>query len=161
MGEHGNELKSLNDVVNSLSEMVRSVCEKLSSLCNELTEVKAQLKNTEKMEVRNQRVDLSEVASESSRELLDRERRKCNLAWFGVHESTASDTKDRVMADTEFIADCCSKALSTPVDITSCKRLRSKDAAANTCRPLLVTVKDPAQVWSVLKAAGKLGESAD
>jgi hypothetical protein len=159
--ERSNESKSLNDVVNSLSEMVRSLSEKLSSLCNELTEVKAQLKNTEKMEVKNQRGDLSEVASESSNELLDRDRRKSNLVWFNVPESTASDTKDRVMADTAFIADCCSKALSTPVDITSCKRLHSKDAAANPCRPLLVTVKDPAQVWSVLKVARKLGESAE
>jgi hypothetical protein len=50
--------------------------------------------------------------------------------------------------------------LNTPIDVTACKRLRSKDAA-NTCRPLLVTVKDSVQVWSVLKTARKLGESAD
>jgi hypothetical protein len=37
--------------------------------------------------------------------------------WFGITESTASDTKDRLMADTAFIVNCCSKALSTPVDI--------------------------------------------
>ena len=159
--EEHSESKSLNDVVNSLSEMVRSLSEKLSSLCNELTEVKAQLKNTEEMEVKNKIADLSEVASESSRELLDRERRKSNLVWFGIPESTAPDAKDREMDDTAFVVDCCSKVLNTPVDITSCKRLRSKDAATNTCRPLLVTVKDPAQVWSVLKTARKLGESAD
>jgi hypothetical protein len=48
--------------------------------------------------------------------------------------------------------------LNTSIDVSSCKRLRSKDAAANTFRPLLVTVKDSAQVWSVLKTARKLGE---
>jgi hypothetical protein len=51
--EHGNELISLNDVVNSLSKMVRFLSDKLSSLCNELTEVKAQLKNTEEMEIKD------------------------------------------------------------------------------------------------------------
>jgi hypothetical protein len=81
--EHGNESKSLNDVVNSLSEMVLALSDKLSSLCNELTEVKTQLKNTEEREVKNKRADESEVASESSRELLDRERRKANLVGLG------------------------------------------------------------------------------
>jgi hypothetical protein len=65
------------------------------------------------------------------------------------------------MADNKYVADCCSKALSAPVDIASCKRLRSKNAAVNACRPLLVTVKDPAQVWSVLKAAKKLGGTVE
>jgi hypothetical protein len=128
--------------------MVRSLSDKLSSLCNELTEVKAQLKKTEEMEVKNKRADLSEVASESSREFLDRERRKSNLVWFGIPESTASDARNLVMDDTAFVVECCSKVLNTPIDVTS-------------CRPLLVTVKDPAQVWSVLTTAGKLGKSAD
>lgn len=159
--EHGNESKLLNDVVNSLSEMVRSLSDKLSLLCNELTEVKAQLKNTEEKEVKNKTADLSEVANDSSRELLDRERRKANLVWFGIPESNASDAKDRVMDDSAFVVDCCSKVLNTSIDVISCKRLRSKDTAGNTVRPLLVTVKDSAQVWSVLKTARKLGESAD
>jgi hypothetical protein len=88
--EHGNESKSFNDGVNSLSEMARSLSDKLSLLCNELTEVKAQLKNTEEMEVKNKRTDSSEVAGESSRELIDRERRKSNLVWFVIPKSTAS-----------------------------------------------------------------------
>jgi hypothetical protein len=65
------------------------------------------------------------------------------------------------MDDTVFVVECCSKVLNTPADITSCKRLRSKDAAANTCRTLLMPVKDPAQFWSVLKTGKKLGKSAD
>jgi hypothetical protein len=161
VGEHGNESKLLNEVVNSLSEMVRSLSDKLSSLCNELTEVKAQLKNTKEMELKNKTADLSEVASESSRELVDKDRRKANLIWFGIPESTASDAKDRVMYGTAFVVDCCSKVLYTSIDVTSCKRLRLKDTAANTFRPLLVTVKDSVKFWSVLKTARKLGESAD
>jgi hypothetical protein len=62
---------------------------------------------------------------------------------------------------TAFVAECYSKVLNTSIELTSCKMLRSKDAATNTFRPLLVTVKDPAQVWSVLKTARKLGKSAD
>jgi hypothetical protein len=150
--------------MSTLSNVVGSLSNELSSLRKELIEERAQRKNTEKlekMEMKNHNVVIAEVASESSRELLDRERRKCNLVWFGIPESTASETTERVMADNKYVVDCCSKALSTPVDIASCKRLRSKNAAANTCRPLLVTVKDPAQVLSVLKAAKKLGETVE
>jgi hypothetical protein len=64
------------------------------------------------------------------------------------------------MDDSASDVECCSEVVNTPIDVTTCKRLRSKDAAANTT-PLLVTVKDPAQVWSALNTARKLGESDD
>jgi hypothetical protein len=62
--------------------MLRSLSDKLSSLCNELTEVKAQQEDTEEMEVKNMIADLTAIASESSREIIDRERRKANLVWL-------------------------------------------------------------------------------
>ena len=123
----------------------------LHSLRNELVEMKAHLHKTENSdytEGKGRKEVISDLASESIRELLDRERRKLNLVWFNVPESNASDA--------EFITDCCAKALNVAVDITACKRLRSKDAT--TCRPLLVTVQDAAQVGHVLNAARKLSE---
>lgn len=145
------------------AEMEDTYRKELSLLRNELLEMKAQLNKAEKidMEAKGHKEVISEITSESSRELLERDRRKCNLVWFGVPECTSSETSERVAADTAFVVDCCSKALSVSVDITSCKRLRSKDAAATTCKPLLVTVKDPAQVGLVLKAARKLRDSAE
>jgi len=43
---------------------------------------------------------ISEVTNKSSRELFERERRKRNLAWFGVPESPAKQVEERAAIDT-------------------------------------------------------------
>jgi hypothetical protein len=142
-------------------EMEEAVKKQLSSLKDELASVKAQLRNPEKDELgaKKHKEVISEITNESSRELIERDRRKCNLVWFGIPENSASEAAERVSADSAYVVDCCSKALGVTVEVASCKRLRSKDAAATACKPLLVTVKDPTQVGQVLKSARKFRES--
>jgi hypothetical protein len=94
----------------------------LNSLRNELVEMKAHQHKTENSDNKEGkcRKVISDLAGQSTREMLDRERRRRNLVWFNVPESNASDAA--------FITDCCAKTLNVVVNITACKRLRSKDA---------------------------------
>jgi hypothetical protein len=152
MGEtNKQELRKRAEMEENHKKELSLLRSELHSLRNELVEVKAHLHKTENSnntEGKSRKEVISDLTTESTREMLDRERRRPNLVCFNVPESSVSDAA--------FITDCCAKALNVVVSITACKRLRSKDAT--TCRPLLVTVQDTAQVGHVLKAARKLSE---
>jgi hypothetical protein len=82
----------------------------LHSLRNELVEMKAHLhktENSDNTEGKGRKEIISDLASESTRELLDVERRRLNLVWFNVPESNASDAA--------FVTKCC---LVTPNSIS-------------------------------------------
>lgn len=134
----------------------------ISGLRSELADVRQRVETQEssdkklegerKVEERNDKLDESQKVLS---EVLERERRKNNLVWFGVPESDAKEVEERVAADSTFIEDLCGRALAAKVDIISCKRLRSK-GGKDVARPLLVTVKESAQVSGILKEARKL-----
>jgi hypothetical protein len=161
------------------SEFRAELQKELASVKEELAEMKAQLEASKsgrlfadvvregggsETATQNPNGLISELASQSSKEVSERERRKGNLIWFGVSESSAPEAKDRVAADSAFVGDVCQRVLGVKLEVATCRRLKSKDGEGENklkCRPLLITVKDPSHVGQVLKNARKLRDNAE
>ena len=90
--------------------------------------VEKQVKKTVASEGCHQIKMIPEVAKKSSQELSKKERRKRNLVWFGVPECPATQTEEKVAADTAFLIDVCQRVLGLKLEVAACKRLRSKQA---------------------------------
>ena len=156
--EFDQKLKNMKDDFESKIQRVES---ELSSLKNNIPDVGcAETLVTKTNEsLLKAKSDLATTAvQQSTKEMSDRDRRKCSLIWFGVPESKAENPPDKVKDDISYVQKICDNVLKTTVEITKCVRHRAKPGEV---RPLLINVKEPEQVANVLKNGKNLRDYAE
>lgn len=102
-------------------------------------------------------VSVESVIKSSTNEFEEREKRKCNVMFFGIPESSKTEINDRVKDDLKYIGDLGKKVFDLDSSVfTKARRLGKKQPKKH--RPLQIVVDSPARVMEILKNAKKLGD---
>lgn len=145
------------NVLNDLKSQILDLRKEIDTLKGDKSVPSNLTANVQKNYVEAVKKDIaSQVTAESAKELAERERRKHNIILFGIPESNAEELNERIADDKTFVISLCKETLDTDVDISTCKRLRSK---APGKRPLLISVKNEAQASGILRNGHKLRQS--
>lgn len=159
--------KEFSDKFEGISHEFKKVHDKIDEIKmdkfdKKIKEIEEQISNLSELETGKSTqepncTDTKTVISDSTSELEEREKRKSNLIFFRIPESTSTDTETRKADDLRQIREIGKKVFELN-DSVFLKSNRLGKSASGTTRPLKVTLDKAERATEILKNARKLGE---